>query len=286
MSSRRRVTLRAEWLGRQLREMREATGVKMSEAGEYLRRDASAMSRFETGVYPIPRADVQALLDFYGVNDERRRNALLNLSEETWRTDWWDGYADEVEGWFVDYVWLESRASAIQTFDVTTIYGLLQTPEYARAVIRGEDPGAEQVQIDRWVELRLRRQAILERSEPPRLFMIVDEAVLWRKVGGAGVLAGQLRHLADRAARPNIEFRVLPFESGAHASPAGHFNIVTLTDPYPEVVFVESSAGALYLEPPKTERFVGKYDQLCSAALDAEQSVDRVTAIAEELESR
>lgn len=284
VTSQNRVTLRAQWLGRQLRELREASGLKLSEAGECLKRDASTVSRFETGVYPIHQPDVRALLDLFGVRDERRRGALLRLSEEAWRTGWWDGYAQDVEGSFIDYVWLESRATRIRTFDVASFYGLLQTPDYARAVIRGVERAASDTQTDRWVELRLMRQAILERMTPPQVSMIMDEALLWRASGGASVLRAQLQHLAALAHRSNIEIRVLPFKAGSHASPDGAFRVLSLPEPFVEVACVESPAGALYVEEPDAARFTAVYDQLEDASLNKRESINLINATAEKLE--
>lgn len=266
-------SLRAQWLGRQLRDLRVDSGIKMRDAARFLKRDPSTMSRLETGIYPLLEDDVRALLDLYGVSDDALRRSLLRLSNETWRTGWWDGYADDVEGTFIDYVWLESRATEIRTFDVTTFYGLLQTPDYAREIIRAVDRDASTEQVDRWIELRIMRQAILERSAPPDISMIVDEAILRRQVGANGVMAGQLRHLIDLAERPNIEVRVLPFTAGLHASPAGAFKIISLPEPFPEVACVESPAGAAYLEAPHVQHFADVYDQLRDSAETTDASI-------------
>jgi len=280
----RRATLRSQWLGRQLRELRDGHGLKLSEVGAFLQRDISQVSRFEKGTYPIRRADVLALLDFYGVRDERFRESLCRFAEEAWRTDWWDGYAREVQNWFVDYVWLESNATAIQMFTVLTIPGLVQTPDYARAVIRAEGPTASADQVERWVELRMKRQTILTRREPPRLELLVDESALHRISGGPKVHAEQLRHLVTRTGYGDCELRIIPFSAGAHASPEGAFSVFALTEPYPEVAFVESPGGALYLEPPKTERFIAMYDRLREQALAPESSISLIESIARELE--
>lgn len=278
------VTLRAQWLGQELRRLREARGLKLKDVAEYLQRTSGTVSRFETGVYPVRRPAVEALLDLFKVRDPQRRRVLLNLADEVWRTDWWDGYSGDVAGKLIDFVWLESRSSKIRTFDVMSINGLLQTPEYARALIRGEDGGLTSEQVQRMAELRLMRRAVLDREKPLNLTTIVDEAALRRIVGGPAVHAAQLQYLIEQAERPMIEVRVLPFSVGAHAGQTGPFSIFTMADPYPEVVFVEGAAGALYLEPPKTERFAAKYDQLWTATLDTRKSIAMIKAIAEDLE--
>jgi len=278
------VTLRAQWLGQLIRELREERKLNLKEAAEYLERTSGTVSRFESGIYPVRRTTVEALLDLYKVSDEQRREVLLKLADEVWRTDWWDGYTGDVVGALIDYVWLESRASAVWKFDVMSVNGLLQTPDYARALIRGEDTSLDYAQVRRMAELRLMRQAVLDREEPLRMSVVIDEAALRRIVGGPEIYAAQLRHLAEQAKRPAIEVQVLPFAVGAHAGQTGPFSVFTLAGPYPEVAFVEGAAGGLYLEPPKTDRHIAKYDQLRETALDAEQSVKLIAAIADDLE--
>lgn len=278
-----RITLRSQWLGQQLRELREAADMKLSDAGEFIQRDQSQVSRFERGTYPIRGHDVEALLNLYGVNDKKRRETMRAMADEQWRTDWWQGYTDEVVGELIDYVWLESRATGICEFALITIPGLLQTSDYARAIISAEDPDESEATIERWVELRLKRQTILARANPPTYSMIIDEGVLRRVVGSLRIHAAQLRYLLDRA-QANIELHVLPFAAGAHPSPEGPFSIFTLDDPYPEAVFVESPAGALYLEPPKTDRFIAMYDRAKNQALDAKHSARLIESIVKELE--
>ncbi|MEU8039647.1 helix-turn-helix transcriptional regulator [Streptosporangium sp. NPDC049078] len=277
------VTLRAQWLGQQLRDLREANGILLKDAAEYLQRDPSTAGRFESGEYPIRRPDLLALLDLYGVADGRRRESLMKLSQEVWQKGWWDGYAGEVAGEFVDYVWLESRAREIRAFDNTLLLGLFQTEEYARAVIAAAEFGAEERQVDRWVELRMTRQRILESDDPPRLSTIIDEGVLRREVGGSGCLAAQLQRLAEYALNPNIEIRILPFKAGAHASPTGAFRILGMKDPYPEVAYAETPKGAIYVESPDSQHFILAYDKLQKLALGSEESAELISAMAKEM---
>lgn len=281
---RKRGTLRTKWLGRTLKELRDSNELTLSEAAEYLERDPSVLSRMENGALPIQQRDVEALLDLYNVNEAVRREAIIRFAQEAWRTDWWDGYAGQVADTIIDLAWIESLAQDIRTFSTTSIDGLLQTADYARTVVTAVSPEAPVEQIDRWVRLRLMRQAALERVEPPRVSMVLDEAVLHRQVGGPAVMAEQLRHLLAQAARPHIVMRVLTNEAGAHASPEGMFRLFTLPEPLSEVVCVDSPAGTLYLEPPRTADFVHKYNRLESAALGPEDSQDLIRAAAEELE--
>ncbi|MFF0307861.1 helix-turn-helix domain-containing protein [Streptosporangium sp. NPDC004379] len=277
------VTLRAQWLGQQLRELREANSLLLKDVAEYLQRDPSTASRFESGEYPIRRPDLLALLDLYGVADSGRRESLMKLSQEVWQKGWWDGYATEVAGALIDYVWLESRAREIRAFDNVLLLGLFQTEEYARAVIEAAELGAEKHQIERWVELRMTRQEILKGEDPPQLSVIIDEAVLRREVGGPECMVNQLHHLIEHTSRPNIEIRVLPFSAGAHASPTGAFRILRMKDPYPEVAYVETPKGAVYVESPDTERFMLTYDDLRKLTLVPEDSAELISALAEEM---
>ncbi|MGH3322412.1 MAG: DUF5753 domain-containing protein, partial [Streptosporangiaceae bacterium] len=232
--------------------------------------------------YPIRRPDVMALIDLYGVSDKRRRDGLLRLAEEVWQKGWWDGYGEDIGIWPMDYVWLENRADEIRTFDVVPVHGLLQTRGYAEAVIRAVDPDAADEQVERWVGLRMDRQRILDRSEPPRLSAIVDEAVLRRAVGGPAILRAQMEHLVHCVERSNIEIRVLPFSAGAHASPDGAFRILKMADPLPEVAYVESPAGAVYVETPEADRLFAVYDRLWGMALGTRESAKLISAVAKE----
>ena len=281
MSDKPGPTLRAQWLGQQLRELRNAADFTLKQAGDYLQRDTSTVGRFESGEYPIRRPDMLALLDFYGVADKHARDGLLQLHADSWQKGWWDGYAEDVERSFVDFVWLESRATEILNFDNTTLTGLLQTDNYARAVMTAADRGASPVQIERGVELRMARQDVLDKPDF-QLRVVLDEAVLRREVHGRIVMREQLAHLAMLAKRPNVEIRVLPFSAGEHPSPAGAFKILRMPEPYPEVGYVETPAGSLCVEPPRTERFVAAYDGLCELALGPRKSIEVITALMKE----
>jgi transcriptional regulator with XRE-family HTH domain len=278
-------TLRAQWLGQQIKDLREGAGITLKQAAEYLERDPSTVSRFESAEYPIRRADLLAMLDFYAVSDQRRREGLLSLREEVWQKGWWDGFADAVDRRFIDYVWLESRAHAIDSFDDTLLPGLLQTNRYAEAAIRAADPDLGDEQVKRAVELRIMRQQVLTGDKPTQLRAIIDEALLRRVVHGPEAMREQLEHLSAcaSASRPNIEIRVLPFKAGAHASPAGAFKVFSMVEPYPDVAYTETLAGAIYVETPGAERFVQAYDRLQCATLKVKESAEMISAAIEEI---
>jgi len=281
---RKRGTLRTKWLGRTLKDLRDHNEMTLAEVAEYLSRDPSVLSRMENGALPIQRPDVGALLDLYGVNDGARREAIIRFAEDAWRTDWWDGYAGQVADTMIDIAWIESQANSIRSFCATSIDGLLQSSDYARSVVTAASPDAPGDQIDRWVRLRLMRQAALGRAEPPEVTVVLDEGVLRRQVGGPAVMADQLRHLASQTSRSHVTIRVLPYAAGAHASPDGSFRLYTLPEPLSEVASVDGPAGLIYLEPPRTADFIDRYDRLVAAALDPEKSGALIREAADILE--
>jgi hypothetical protein len=177
----------------------------------------------------------------------------------------------------------ESRATAIRSFDPLVVTGLLQTREYAEAVITAAEWEAEPAQVARWVQLRMDRQAVLHREAPPRLNVIVDEFVLRREVGGPDVLRGQLAHLLTAAELPHVDLRVLPASIGAHASPNGNFLVFTIAEPDLDVGYAETLGGAVYVEPPDSERFVRVYDHLLASALGPAESAQLIRAIGGDL---
>jgi hypothetical protein len=216
------------------------------------------------------------------VHERRKRDGLLRLSEDVWQKGWWDGYEPDVERQFVDYVWLESRATEIRSFDPLVITGLLQTREYAEAVITAAEWEAEPAQIARWVQLRMDRQAVLHRDAPSRFTVIIDEFVLRREIGGPDIHRPQLAHLLATAELPHVDLRVLPASIGAHAGASGLFQIFTLAEPDMDVGYAEAVGGGVYVEPPDSERFVRVYDRLLDSALGPAESVQLIRAIGED----
>lgn len=277
-------TLRAQWLGQQLRELRESTGRKLPDAAEYLQRSPATISRFETADYPVRRGDLLALMDLYGVSDERRREGLIKLAEEVWRKGWWNGYAEHIPGSLMDLSWLEDRATAIRSLDLVAIHGLQQTREYAEALIVAMSPEVLAEQRERWVEFRMNRQQVLAKEEAPDITAVLDEALLRRTVGGVDVMRAQLRHLLAMAEQPNVDLHVLPLRAGAHTGHEGPFAVMEMPEPYPDVVYVETPAGGIYVETPDTERFQRAYDRLQEKTFGPDQSAEMISAIAKDLE--
>ena len=270
----RRVTLRAQWLGQILRELRTRRDLTLREAADYLQKDFSTVSRFEQGTFPVRRGDLVALLDLYGIDDAQQREMFTQLCVDVWRTGWWEKYTeDEVWGSTIDYVWLENRAHAMQVFATLSAPGLLQTREYARALITTANAGATEEQVERWVELRMKRQRVLDREEPAEISVVLDEAALRRPVADQAVMRAQIERLHEVAELPHVELQVLPFAAGTHPSPDGAFTLLSLKEPFSTVAHIESPGGGIYLERGDVDRLTGIYDRLQESSLDTAQSV-------------
>ncbi|MGI5216134.1 helix-turn-helix domain-containing protein [Plantactinospora sp. CA-290183] len=278
-------TLRAQWLGQQMRELRERRGFTLKRAAEFLERDFSSVARWERAEWPFRRDVVVALLDLYGEHDPRTRAHFVQLAEDAWRTDRWDDDYDElVDSSFIDFPWLESRAERICSFDAMLMPGLMQIPEYAEAVIRNaEGQRATAFSVAKWMQLRLDRQRVLEPEFGVTVSAVIDESVLRRPVGGPELMRGQLKHLGELLRLPNIEVRVLPATVGLHAGLDGSFWLFTMPKPYPEVAYTETLGGRLFMESPKSRRYAEAYDRLKQIALDRPGSAKLIATIAEEL---
>ncbi|WP_306370250.1 helix-turn-helix transcriptional regulator [Nocardiopsis sp. CC223A] len=282
MAKAKTATLRSRWLGRRLRELREASGMSIEEVGEFLQRNMGTVSRFENGIYPVRRPDMMAMLDLFGVNDPRHRENLMRLSESVWQTGWWDGYPDEFTE-FVDFIWLEAQAVEQRLFDNTLLPGLLQTERYAESAIRAAEFDKPEEHIRQGLEVRLQRQQeILERETPPIMQVLLDESVLHRRVGSAEVMSEQLAHLLELSQRAHIELRLLPFSVGAHESPEGAFKFFVMNDPYPDVVYAETPNGALYLEQEEVAPAAQRYARLWDKSLSTAETAERISALIEE----
>jgi transcriptional regulator with XRE-family HTH domain len=234
-------------LGAQLRRLRESRGISRERAGAAIRASQSKISRLELGRTGFKMRDVVDLSALYGVTDEAERAALIGLARQANAPGWWHDYADVVPAWFEPYVGLEQAASLIRTYEVQFVPGLMQTREYARAVIElGHGHGPETA-VERRVELRMRRQEILRRARPPRLWVVIDEAALRRPIGGEPVMEGQLRHLIALCELPHVTVQLMPFHSAGHAAAGGPITLLRLPErELPDVVYLEQLTSALY----------------------------------------
>jgi hypothetical protein len=236
-------------LGAQLRRLREGKSISREDAGWEIRASGSKISRMELGRVSFKERDVADLLSMYGVSDSRERDALLGLARQANNPGWWHHFGDILPNWFQSYLGLEAAASLIRTYEIQFVPGLLQTPEYARAVILLGHSGADSAEIDRRVTLRNQRQSILNRPHPPQLWAVIDEAVLRRPIGGVEVMRKQIEALIDAAKLPNVRLQIIPFNAGGHAAAGGPFAILRFPEAeLPDVVYVEQLTSAIYLD--------------------------------------
>lgn len=278
-------TLRAQWLGQQLKRLREGSGKTLQDAADFLQRNFGTISRYESAEYPIRRPDVMALLTLYGVTDGAQRDRMLAMCEECWQTGWWEEYADAVEPEFIDFPWLETSATMIYTYDAVVPPGAFQTKEFAEELMRQVDKDASEALIARWLELRMTRQQMLDGDDPTPFVAILDEAVLRRVVGSPDLTRAQLTHLAELAKQPHVDLRVLPLRRSVHIGVDGAFHLFDMPEPYPAVAYVEGLAGRVFMEEPAhVKRFQRAYDRLWQATLGPRKSIDLISAAAKELE--
>ncbi|MEW2359111.1 Scr1 family TA system antitoxin-like transcriptional regulator [Spirillospora sp. NPDC029432] len=242
-------TVRRLVLGGELRRLREAAGVSRQEAGYAIRASESKISRLELGRVGFKERDVADLLTLYGVQAGTPRETLLRWARESNVPGWWHRHNDLLPHWFQTYLGLEEAASLIRTYEIQFVPGIVQTPEYARAVFRLGHPDAPDAEIERRVELRMRRQRRLWGPRALRLWTVIDEAALRRPLGGVEVMREQLEYLLALSRLPNVTVQVMPFRFGAHAAEGGAFSILRFPDPgVPDVAYLENLVGAVYLE--------------------------------------
>jgi transcriptional regulator with XRE-family HTH domain len=236
-------------LGARLRSLRQARGITRDQAGWAIRGSESKISRMELGRVAVKQRDVTDLLKLYGVEDAAEHDRLLALAREASTPGWWQAYGDVLSTWFQNYLDLEQAAELIRTYEVQFVPGLLQTDAYARAVIMLGHGTAPSAQIDRRAELRMARKQLLDRPDPPRLWAVIDEAVLHRPIGGPAVLRAQIESLIEVAEKGNVRLQVIPFRSGGHAAAGGAFSILRFPQQeVPDVVYIEHLTSGLYLD--------------------------------------
>jgi transcriptional regulator with XRE-family HTH domain len=271
-------------LGSQLRMLREAKGITREEAGYAIRASGSKISRMELGRVSFKERDVTDLLRLYGV-DEDEAATLVELAIQANSPGWWHKYGDVLPDWFQVYVGLEEAAALIRLYEVQFVPGLLQTADYARAVVQLGQPGATPDEIERRISLRLGRQELLTKPGGPRLWAIVDEAALRRPIGGMEVMRAQLVQLLEATEQPQVTLQVMPFRSGGHAAEAGAFTIMRFPEPdLPDVVYLEQLTSALYLDKrDDVEKYTEVMERLSVEAESPERSVHILSGMLEEV---
>ena len=271
-------------LGSQLRMLREVKGITREEAGYAIRASGSKISRMELGRVSFKERDVTDLLKLYGVDDDETAT-LVALAIQANSPGWWHKYGDVLPDWFQVYVGLEEAASLIRLYEVQFVPGLLQTADYARAVVRLGQPAAAPEEIGRRISLRMGRQELLTKPGGPRLWAIVDEAALRRPLGGKEVMRAQLEQLILATEEPQVTLQVMPFRSGGHAAEAGAFTIMRFPEPdLPDVVYLEQLTSALYLDKrDDVEKYTEVMERLSVESESPERSVDILSGMLEEV---
>lgn len=266
-------TARRIVLGAQLRRLREAAEISRMDAGYAIRGSESKISRLELGRVGFKERDVADLLTMYGVTDPAEREIFLDMVKQSNEPGWWNRYSDLMPHWFQDYVGLEESTSRIQTYEHQFVPGLMQTEDYARAIISHGRPESTTRDMERRVALRMSRQNVLFRPNPPHLWAVIDEAVLHRPIGGRRVMLAQVDHLLDLTKRSNVTLQILPFRLSGYAA-EGAFTMLRFAEPeLPNLVYIEHLSGAIYLDRPDEIELYGRVvDQLTVDAATPERT--------------
>jgi transcriptional regulator with XRE-family HTH domain len=276
-------SVRLRRLAAQLRELRAESGMTQEEVAERTGIDRSTLYRLESAQQRPQRSTLIQLLDLYQAEDPRR-GELLALLREAGQRGWLQQYRSELPDVYSDYIGFEEEARSISNYESLFIPGLLQTEDYARALIRGTWPHAPGDEVEKRVMARTERQALLERDDPPRLWAIMDEAAVRRQVGGREVMRAQLARLREAVARPNITIQVIPFGAGSHPGMDGAFVVLEFPDPADQsIAYTESAAGGLFLEEDvELRRYMLMFEHLRAAALRPEATLMLLAEIAAE----
>ncbi|MEW2446082.1 helix-turn-helix transcriptional regulator [Streptomyces parvulus] len=273
-------TTRRRQLGAELRRLRELTGLTLEDAGSRVGISKATLSRYETKEGTVKWPAVDALCREYAATDEER-TALVELAKGARIQGWWRSLSDPIPDSMNLMLTLEDEVVREDHYACMYIPGLLQTRAYAEAVHRASEVRCGEREVQHMVDIRMKRQELLERDEPPHIWCVIDEAAIRRQVGGREVMRKQLAHLMSYAERPHVTVQVLPFTLGAHAAAVGSF--VTLRGQTREldVVYVDLLGGGLFMEKPEElERYRLAFDYLSAQALDLESSaalIDRVS---------
>ena len=272
-------------LGQRLRAMRTGADMTVAEAAEQVGISTSKLTKIELAQLSATRDDVLKLLDTYGESGPEQQALLLTMVREGNRKEWWEGRRT-LHPKFGSYLGLESVATTLQTYHTHLVHGLLQTPDYARAMLRAARPELLEHEIDQLVQFRLRRQQVLTRADPPplTLWSVMDEAVLRRQVGGRETMHAQLQRLITASEQPNVTLLVMPDEQGAHPGLDGPMSILQFETGTRPVVYVEGQAGNLYMEKDDDlRRCQQTMNHILAAAPGPDQSLALIRQIAKEM---
>ena len=266
-------TVRRRELGTLLRKLRQDNGMSLKQVTEQLLCSPSKVSRIETGQRGATQRDVRDLCDFYGVTDGKFRDQLMDLAKQGKQQGWWQPFDLP----YSTYVGFEAEALVIRDYDSAVVPGLLQTPEYVRALHEDPLPFGSPDMVDQRIQARLKRQELLIRQQqaPLELRAVLDEAVLHRVIGGREVMAGQLRRVVAEMERPNVTVQVIPYSVGAHPALDSNFNILEFAGAAPDLVYSEGMVGYIYLDRAEDiGRYHKVFEHLSQIALPSDQSAE------------
>jgi transcriptional regulator with XRE-family HTH domain len=274
-------------LGRQLQALREKAQMSYEQAAAVIYTSAATVRRMEKAEGALKPLNVKSLLIAYGITDPAEIDQFLALARDASRPGWWHSYDDVLPTWFRTLIGLEEAATLIRGYDPQWIPGLLQTPDYARASVATGFPDATAEEVGRRVDLRLARQHILTRPDPPRLWLVIDEAALRRAPASTGpdVMRAQLDKLTDAASKPNVTLQLLPFTAGFHPAMYGPFRIFRFdSQDQPDIVYGESMTTAFYLDKPdETALYTQALDRASAQATPAAHAAKVLRQIRKEM---
>ncbi|GAQ65588.1 helix-turn-helix domain-containing protein [Streptomyces scabiei] len=275
-------TTRRRQLGADLRRLRELTGLTLEEAGARVGVSKATLSRYETKEGSVKWPTVDALCREYDAPEEERL-ALVELAKDAKIQGWWRSLADPIPDSMNLMLTLEDEVVREDHYACMFIPGLLQTRDYAEAVHRSSERQCPEREVQHMVDIRMKRQELLQRRDPPHVWCVIDEAALRRTVGGSEVMTSQLRHLLTIAELPHITVQVLPFATGAHAAAVGSFLILAGQTPDLDVVYVDLIGGGLFMEKPQElERYRLAFQYLKAQALDLQSSAQLIHRMSKE----
>ncbi|WBO65670.1 helix-turn-helix domain-containing protein [Streptomyces camelliae] len=280
MASNVNPTVRRRRLGQELRRLRELKGMTAEEVAERLLVSQSKISRLENGRRSISQRDVRDLCGVYEVEDQRIVDSLMEMARDSRQQGWWHTFGDIP---YSVYIGLETDAESLRVYEPQLVTGLLQTRAYAEALVQGALPETSPADIEKRVQVRMRRQErITAENNPLRLWVVLDEAALKRVVGGKLVMREQLEHLIEMSQLPHVTVQVLPFEVGAHPGLNGQYAILEFTDAADSsVVYLEGVTSDLYLEKaPDVQKYAVMYEHLRAQSLNVEQSRQYIADVA------
>ena len=272
-------------LGQRLRALRQGRELTVAQAAEQLGISPSKVTKIELAQLAATRDDLLKMLDVYGETDPEQQALLLSMVREGNRKEWWEGHR-VLHPKFASYLGLESVATTLQAYDTHLVHGLLQTPDYTRALLRAVRPDLLEHEVDQLVQVRIRRQEVLTRADPPplTLWSVMDEAVLRRQVGGRETMHAQLQRLIAASMQPNVTLLVMPDSLGAHPGLDGPLAILQFETGTRPVVYVEAQAGNLYMEKDDDlRRCQQTMNHILAAAPGPEQSLALIRQVAKEM---